>query len=176
MSHDLLDGYSDSTTPLAPPPPPANPPPKLEDLGGGAPGVEAAVPKASSKFIAVPQRIVNGGVDFKFEEDPMLVKLGGVMKADDYVQAICPINDALKECRATSVDYALLMMGPAMLPLIPWAYRDKQRKTKRKKIMQRSVMNFNRTNTLNLVMRWQTRPAKQLTIWLKDELQNEVNK
>jgi hypothetical protein len=67
-------------------------------------------------------------------------------------------------------------MGPAMLPLIPWAYRDKQRKVKRKKIMQRSVMNFNRTNTLNLVMLWQTRPAKQLTIWLKDELQNEVNK
>jgi hypothetical protein len=128
------------------------------------------------KCIVVPQRIVNGGFDFKFEEDPMHVKLGGIIKADDFVVAICAINDALKQCRATRLDHTLLLMGPAMLPLIPWAIRHKEQRTQRRKIMQRAVQHFNLTNELNLVMRWQSRPAKELTIWRKADAEAEANK
>ena len=142
-------------------------------LGRGS--LRAGVVKADMKFIVVPQRLINFGCDIKFEEDPFQVTLGGLMMGDEYRQSICPINDALKECRSTNLDHALLMMGPAMLPLIPWALRSKQHKQMRRKIMQRCIANFNKTNTLGLTMRWQTRPVKELTIWRRDEAEAEAN-
>ena len=143
--------------------------PQLRSGGGGG-------GRGGGGCITVPQRVINFGVDFKFEEDPYHVLLNGVMSAEDYVAAICPINDALKECRATNLDHALLMAGPAMLPLIPWALRHKSQRQQRRKIMQRAVNQFNLSNTLSLVMRWQTRPSKQLTIWRKADAEAELNK
>ena len=144
-------------------------------LGRGSSKPAGGAVKTEVKFIVVPQRQINFGCDIKFEEDPMVVKLGGLMKGDEYAQSICPINDALKECRSTNLDHALLAMGPAMLPLIPWAIRSKQHKQMRRKIIQRCIASFNKTNTLGLTMRWQTRPVKELTIWRREEAEAEAN-
>lgn len=120
-------------------------------------------------------RSINGGLDIKFVDDAFSVKLQGILPADEYTSAIRTINNALLECRSTNVDWALLAAGPAMLPLIPWFYRSKQYKIRRRKIMQRCVAEFNNTNTSTLVMRWETKP-KRLTIWPRDEAEREMNK
>ena len=125
--------------------------------------------------IDIPQRSVNMGMDIKFEDDPYNVKLNGIMTADEFIAVVKDINAALLECRATTLDHTLLMMGPTMLPLIPWAIRSKMHKTQRKKIMKRCVESFNHHNPL-LVMRWQTHPEKQLSIMRKRDAEIEMNK
>ena len=113
--------------------------------------------------IEVEQRFINFGQDLKFEDDPFNVTLHGLMKSEEYRIAITKINDELKECRATSLDHTLLAMGPLMLPLIPWAIRNKMNKKKRKKIMESCMMEFNKEYP-HLYMRWETRPEKKLII------------
>lgn len=171
----LLDGYEERTLTVSPASPLASAPhvptPHVQQHINDA----VAMQGAGVRFVVVPQRLIAMGMDIKFEEDPMLVKLGGLIKADDYTHSICAINNALKECRHTNLDHALLAMGPAMLPLIPWAIRSKQHKQMRRKIMQRCVSNFNTTNTLGLVMRWQTRPIKELTIWRREAAEEAAN-
>ena len=38
--------------------------------------------------VVIPIRIINFGCDIKFEDDPFLVKLHGIIKPDDFINAI----------------------------------------------------------------------------------------
>jgi hypothetical protein len=134
----------------------------------GAPRAAPPVPRGGPAQslvtkIEVEQRFINFGQDLKFEDDPFNVTLHGLLKSEEYRIAISKINDDLKECRATNVDHALLAMGPFMLPLIPWAIRNKKNKIRRKKIMENCVNDFNKEHP-HLFMRWETRPEKKLVI------------
>lgn len=129
----------------------------------------------TGEHILVWQRTINFGQDFKFDDDPFQVSLKGIMTAEDYQHSIRAINEALQDCRATTTDHALLAAGPTMLPLIAWAYRTKQRKLMRRRIMQRSVTQFNEQHP-KLLMRWVTRPEKVLTIWRRDAAEQEMNR
>ena len=111
---------------------------------------------SSSAFIEVHMRTINIG-DIKFEEDPLHASLNGIMSGTEYETAIGKINVALKPCRSTPLDHALLAMGPAMIPLIPWAYRQQQHKSLRREIMERCVNQFNSEHS-DLHMRWERRP------------------
>jgi len=149
----------------------------------------------------VPQRFVNGG-DIKFEDDPLQVRLGGLMTGQEYQLTVAALNDELKKCRATAVDHVLLALGPTLVTLIPWALRHKQQRNARRVILARAVQQLNDSREferLGLVMRWQTRPEKarcscrlgavrcltpgwrmlslqELTIWRKADYEAEVNR
>jgi hypothetical protein len=116
--------------------------------------------------ITVGLRIVNLGSDIKFEEDPFNVTLNDIMDPFDYSSSIRKINVELEKCRASAVDHALLTAGPAIIPLIPWAIRQKMRKNTRRKILAQCIEAFNKEHP-QLFMRWQTRPLKELTIMTK---------
>lgn len=131
--------------------------------------VNKSVPK-----IVVAQRHINFGQDLKFEDDPFHVSLHGLMKSEVYRIAISKINDELKDCRSTSLDHSLLMMGPLMLPLIPWAIRHKLNRKKRRKIMEGCVDDFNKEHP-HLYMRWETRPEKELVIMTKQAADGIMN-
>jgi len=132
----------------------------------------AAQPRPT--YIIVDYRTINFGADIKFQDDPFHVSLHGLLTADEYRRAIGSINSALYACRATNLDHALLLMGPSMISLIPWALRTKKHKKQRRSIIQNCVSRFNSDNP-NLVMRWETRPVKQLTIWRRADLERELN-
>ena len=100
--------------------------------------------------------------------------MNGIMNAEEFSQAMMRINDALQHCRSTTVDHALLGMGPALLPLIPWAIRNKQHKKQRRQIMSRCVGDFNRSHS-DLFMRWETKPEKKLIIMRRDQAERELN-
>lgn len=136
------------------------------------------VPTTSSRgpqYIIVDVRYINMGADIKFNDDPFSTQLHGIMTADEFRRAIGSINNALYPCRATTLDHALLMMGPAMLPLIPWAIRSKKHKKQRKNIIKTAVSQFNSQNP-HLSMRWDTKPLKMLTIWRRKDFERELNK
>ena len=129
--------------------------------------------RKAPKFIIVPQRRINGD-DLKFEDDPWLVPLYGLLSAKEYKREIGALNAELIACRATTFDHLLLISGPFMAPLALWFYRNKQRKLKRRAIMEGLVERFNRDHP-TLLMRWQTRPQKMLMIWRLEDANIEVN-
>lgn len=169
MSHNLLDFGNDDDgennndgSSLPPPPPSSLPPPPTTN--SSRPG----------RYIIVPQRVVNL-VDIKFEEDPFLVTLHGIMTPDAYKDEIKRVNAALHDARATYIDHALLFSGAALLPLIPWAIRSKRNKKKRRRILEYYVDEFNSRNP-SLRMIWQSRPEKILTIWLREDADTEMRR
>ena len=162
------------------PPPPSSPAPGsvpvlLATQVEPSPMTQQQQQRNTGEHILVWQRTINFGQDFKFDDDPFQVSLKGIMTAEDYQHSIRAINEALQDCRATTTDHALLAAGPTMLPLIAWAYRTKQRKLMRRRIMQRSVTQFNEQHP-KLLMRWVTRPEKVLTIWRRDAAEQEMNR
>ena len=117
-----------------------------------------------------PQYAVNMAMDFKFEEDGFNIDMHWLMGKGEFGVAMRNINVALQDCRATGVDRALLFAGAGMLPLIPWAIRDKMRKKRRKDIMMEQVKRFNASNP-ELFMRWETRPEKRLFIYQRADIE-----
>jgi len=120
-----------------------------------------------NEIIICPIRTINGGLDIKFDNDPFNITLHGIMSPDDYTNAMNIINNELLQCRSTNVDVALLMMGPILVPLIPYAIRQIQFKKLRRRIMKRCVLEFNQQNS-DLYMRYDTKP-KMLTIMTRKQ-------
>ena len=140
-------------------------------------------------WIDVTFRYVNGGLDIKFEEgnemqsssdlshevplthfhlDPFNVSLHGIMTASDYEASIHDLNGRLLECRASSVDFALISMGPLLFPLVYFALRSKKQKKLRNSIIRQFVVDFNRQYP-HLIMKWAKRPTKILMIIKKQD-------
>jgi len=120
-----------------------------------------------NEIIICPIRTINGGIDIKFDNDPINVTLYGIITPDDYTNAMNIINNELLQCRSTNVDVALLMMGPIIVPLIPYAIRQMQFKKLRRRIMKRCVLDFNQRNS-DLYMRYDTKP-KMLSIMTRKQ-------
>ena len=121
------------------------------------------------KMLEIPQYLVNMAMDLKFNDDPFHLDLLGLITNAEYTALVREINSKLEACRATSVDHALLFSGTAMLPLIPWAVRNKKRKKKRRKLMQGIVEDFNREHP-ELYMRWETKPHKKLMLMRRSDV------
>lgn len=95
------------------------------------------------KRIVVPDRMVNGGFDAKYETDASLVNLAGLMTAQDYTESLSNLNDQLKKSRSTKVDGALLIMGPLMVPLAIWGVRHSRQAKRRKRLLRDAMQHFN---------------------------------
>lgn len=118
--------------------------------------------------IVVPQRVINGGFDFKFEADPYNVNLRGFMSQEEYTDVITALNDTIAPARSKAADTILLASGVLMVPLAIWGARHRMLTKRRKKLLQQYIQDFNR-NHASLHMRWNRRPESSLTIERKPE-------
>lgn len=110
--------------------------------------------------IIVPDRSIQGGLDWKFDANPRNVKLHDILTPDEYTNTITRINDTIRTARATSVDAALLATGPLMVPLAVWGVRHKRQVKQRKKLLKQ----FHAMHP-HLLMQWdQSLPQSRLTI------------
>ena len=117
----------------------------------------------SNNRIVVPDRVVNGGFDCKWESDPHRVKLYDVMTSQDYEDAIQRVNDTVKPSRSKKIDAVLLFTGPLMVPLAIWGVRHSGQVRKRKKLLKVAIQEFNATHP-DLIMRYNRGPQSRLTI------------
>lgn len=113
--------------------------------------------------IVVPQRNIQGGMDFKFETDPYDVELHGMLTGEQYTTFIEAINKRIRKARPGSVDSVLLATGALIVPLMVWGVRHRNQVKKRKRQLNKGIAEFNAANP-TLVMRWNRRPKSMLTI------------
>lgn len=99
-------------------------------------------PKKRERII-VPERSINGGLEFKFEPDPYGVDLCDLMTADEYTDAITTLNDKLRPSRSKKVDTGLLITGPLIVPLAVWGVRHSRLVKKRKRLLVEGIQDFN---------------------------------
>lgn len=103
--------------------------------------------------IRVPTRMVQGGFDFKFETDSYDVKLHGILSPQEYTDVITNLNYKLKPSRSNSIDGALLVAGPLLVPLALWGARHGLQTRKRKRLLKQAIEEFNETHPGHW-MRW----------------------
>ena len=119
------------------------------------------------KRIVVPTYIVNGGFDAKFQSEPREVQglslFYDKISPSDYKYSIQKINKALKKSRAGTFSRICLLMGPLMLPLVPYAVVTYRNKRVRKKCLLKAIDDFNHHHP-SLCMRWRRKPVSQLVI------------
>jgi len=113
--------------------------------------------------IVVPQRVVRGGFDFKFDNDPYGKKLYGLLTPNEYNDSITKLNETVKPSRSNGIDTALLATGPLLVPLAAWGVRHNLQVRKRKKLLLKAILEFNASHP-ELYMRWNRRPESCLTI------------
>ncbi|GMH92964.1 hypothetical protein TrST_g3819 [Triparma strigata] len=113
--------------------------------------------------IVVPARVVQFGLDEKFESDPYDVDLKSILSPDEYTTAVDDINRSLKPARPKAFDQAAFYGLGTMVFTAPAAYFVYKRKRKRKKLLLEAISRFNAANK-NLYMRWNPRPDSVLTI------------
>ena len=142
---------------------------KIRPTAAAADGTHAAPTSTSTnnvnrpKRIRVPQRVIQGGLDAKFDPDPYGLALHGLLTSQQYTSAISDLNATLHPARSTNLDAALLATGPLLVPLAVWGVRHKGQVKKRKRLLLRGIDDFNRSYP-ELFMRWHRRPASCLTI------------
>jgi len=127
----------------------------------------AAAPAANApprpQRIIVPQRIIQGGLDNKFDPDPYGMNLHGMLTPPQYKEAIEQINYTMRKARSNGIDTALLVTGPLLVPLAVWGARHSRQMKKRKKLLLRAIDEFNGRYP-HLYMRWNRNPQSMLTI------------
>eukprot|EP00294_Goniomonas_avonlea_P011901 CAMPEP_0114559244 /NCGR_PEP_ID=MMETSP0114-20121206/10818_1 /TAXON_ID=31324 /ORGANISM="Goniomonas sp, Strain m" /LENGTH=184 /DNA_ID=CAMNT_0001744701 /DNA_START=30 /DNA_END=584 /DNA_ORIENTATION=+ len=85
---------------------------------------------------------VNGGLDSKFDTE-LPHWLRGVLSAKEFEDFMERANATLRKYRHTSADVALLGMGAAMLPLIPFMVRHAKKTRKVRTAMQNLCKEYN---------------------------------
>eukprot|EP00934_Nitzschia_sp_Nitz4_P006896 Nitzschia sp. Nitz4//scaffold252_size28738//5120//5725//NITZ4_008093-RA/size28738-processed-gene-0.24-mRNA-1//-1//CDS//3329544257//6886//frame0 len=120
--------------------------------------------------IIVPDRMIQGGMDAKFEADPYDVSLHGILTSTEYTQVIEDVNRRLKPSRSGVVDKALLATGVLMVPLALWGVRHSNQKRRRKRLLQSAIQEFH-AQYPHLLMRWNRKPHSCLTIERRPEEQ-----
>lgn len=131
-----------------------------------APAANAPVKAYTSirNRLVVPKRVVQGGFDEKFEEDPYNIDLKGIITQSQYISAVKRINDRVKPARSNKFDGFLLATGVLMVPLLSlWGARRYGQAKKRKKLLAEAIYHFNAENP-TLYMRWNRKPHSCLTI------------
>ena len=116
--------------------------------------------------IVIPEFMVNGGSDVKWEPDPCDIDLKGIVTPTEYFEEITAINSACAHARAKPVDLALAIgSGFCPLLLIPWGIRHRKMRTKHKKILVEQMRLFNNKFVDRGVrMRWRRKPSSELVI------------
>ncbi|EJK58583.1 hypothetical protein THAOC_21284 [Thalassiosira oceanica] len=107
---------------------------------------QAAQRKPKRKVVVVPTYSCNGGLDSKFNVHARYAKpsdIHGLLSEEEYQREISTLNDKLKTTRAKKLDYALLGMGMAMIPLALWGVRHSSQVKKRKKLLEEGIWEFN---------------------------------
>lgn len=110
-------------------------------------------PKPKKERIIVPERSINGGLDFKFETDPANIDLCDLLTEEDYTDSITILNDTLRPSRSKTVDAGLLVTGPLILPLALWGVRHSKQVKKRKLLLVQAIQDFNDAHS-TLYMRY----------------------
>jgi len=131
---------------------------------------EPPPPQRQRQRIVVPQRMVQGGFDFKFETDSYDVKLHGMLSPQEYTDVVERLNQSIKPARSNSLDGALLVAGPLLVPLALWGVRHSWQTRKRKRLLQQAIHEFNTEGHPELLMRWnRSGPQSKLTIERREQ-------
>lgn len=93
--------------------------------------------------IIITDRVIQGGLDTKFEYNPRGVRLHGLISEDEYRDIVKTINRHLKSSRATKFDGALLATGALMVPLAVWGIRHARQKKRRRCLLKEAIEEFN---------------------------------
>ena len=118
----------------------------------------------ANRRIVIPQRCIQGGFDYKFETDPYNVELHGLLTEHQFTDAMSQINDKLKKARFNrTIDGALLVTGPLIVPLAIWGVRHGNQTKRRKRLLKQAMEDF-MNQYPDLLMRWNRRPESILTI------------
>ncbi|GMH54258.1 hypothetical protein TrLO_g6404 [Triparma laevis f. longispina] len=113
--------------------------------------------------IIVPSRMVQFGLDEKFESDPYDIDLKSILTPSEYTQHVDTLNEALKPARPKTLDQAVFYGMGTVIFTAPCAYIVYKRKKKRKKLLFEAISRFNAANP-NLFMRWNRRPDSFISI------------
>eukprot|EP00750_Incisomonas_marina_P019617 INCI3594.1.p1 GENE.INCI3594.1~~INCI3594.1.p1 ORF type:complete len:214 (-),score=54.51 INCI3594.1:357-998(-) len=117
--------------------------------------------------IVIPEYMVNGGADVKWEPDPCDIDLKGIISPEEYFEEITAVNDAVAPARQKPGDLALAISAGflMLIPLIPWGIRHRKRRTKHKKLLVEQMRIFNNKFAPRGVrMRWRRKPHSELVI------------
>ena len=90
--------------------------------------------------------MISFGMDQKLDSNypfPKFSNIAKVLPKKEFVRFIEEINEELQKNRANGIDGALLGAGPALLPLIPFVMRKKERAAKNRQIYEKAVLKFN---------------------------------
>lgn len=127
--------------------------------------------------VIVPQRCINGGLDYKFDPDPNVIKscdvFKGVLLDEEYHDWVVRLNDSIKPARSKKGDMVMLVLAPVPFVLPIWGLRRKSLAKKRKQMMGEVIDHFNAAYQPNLFMQWNRRPISQLTIEVMSESNND---
>jgi hypothetical protein len=134
--------------------------PNIVGLGKITPNMLTQTNKPKTKRIYVPAYSCNGGMDTKFNPQPRHAKpsdLHGILTAEEYAREISTLNDKIKKARSTSVDIALLALGPLMIPLALWGVRHGKQDKRKRTLIEEHVWDFNQRMAMdkrNIQMIW----------------------
>ena len=134
--------------------------PNIVGLGKITPNMLTQTNKPKTKRIYVPAYSCNGGMDTKFNPHPRHAKpsdLHGILTAEEYAREISTLNDKIKKARSTSVDIALLALGPLMIPLALWGVRHGKQDKRKRTLIEEHVWDFNQRMAMdkrNIQMIW----------------------
>jgi len=127
------------------------------------PEYKASQPPPRMKLI-VPKRVIQGGFDEKYEDDPYNMDLKGLISFNDYKSAIGKLNERTKPARQKKIDGMLLATGALLFfPLGIWSARRYRQAKTRKKLLHEAIHEFN-CDYPTLYMRYNRRPHSCLTI------------
>ena len=133
---------------------------KIEPSAQNTGNTDAQLSQSKRKVIYVPTYSCNGGFDTKFNHYARQARpshLHNLLTPTEYKREITMLNERIKKARANKCDYALLGMGPLMVPLIPWAIRHSKQVKRRRKLIEEGVEEFNDRMAMdgrNVCMMW----------------------
>mmetsp|Transcript_3323 Transcript_3323/g.5046 ORF Transcript_3323/g.5046 Transcript_3323/m.5046 type:complete len:162 (-) Transcript_3323:162-647(-) len=98
--------------------------------------------------IVVRDRVIQGGLDTKFEYNTRNVSLHGLLAEDEYRDIVKTLNEHLKKSRPTKLDGALLVTGPLMVPVAVWGIRHSRQRKRRRILLKEAIEEFNDNHEL----------------------------
>ena len=124
--------------------------------------------------------MISFGMDQKLDSHypfPKFSNIAKVLPKKEFVRFIEEINEELQKNRANGIDGALLGAGPALLPLIPFVMRKKERAAKNKQIYENAVLKFNELyeeKGIELKYERNKDPRLRIYSYLEDNPENNV--
>mmetsp|Transcript_33378 Transcript_33378/g.37970 ORF Transcript_33378/g.37970 Transcript_33378/m.37970 type:complete len:154 (+) Transcript_33378:26-487(+) len=101
-----------------------------------------------SHRIVIPERVIQGGLEIKFEYHHKHIALHGLLSPEEYRATVTKINLHLKKSRSNVLDGMLLVTGPLMVPLAVWGIRHRNQKRRKKSLLKEAIREFNDTHDL----------------------------